>query len=106
MQSDDRVLHMSDVVASRILVIRDWASKHGALETLNEGLDYLRRYSGGPESDWKTMLFLDTPRNEDCKNFIASIYRRRRDSSGETLAHYMTIGMIFDDRTNTWSFHS
>lgn len=74
---------------------------------LQDGLDYLRTYSGGPESEWMTRLYLDVPWSRSEPSFIGVICKRDPSRVGTAgLVHFMTIGMIWDRISRSWSFHS
>lgn len=107
-QSFDRVLHMSDDTKKLIEKVELWASMHGISSRLENALYYLRTFSGGPERDWKTYICPDMFFNPEKPSFIASVYRRRRNNQQceEYLAHYMTIGMIYNESQQDWDFHS
>lgn len=113
LQSNDRVLHMSELTARHVERVKQWARENNLEEQFTNGLDYLRTYSGGGEQSWKTVLSVDTPHSDGDKSFIAHIYRRVGGSllstqvvDGEKLSHFMTIGMIYSPRYGDWSFHS
>lgn len=108
----DRILHMSDKTREELEKVRAWADKEGLREKLEEGLEYLRTYSGGPESDWRTELCLDLPWRLDDPCFIGNICRRvpwmpeLAAYEGTALRRFMTIGMIWRRHEREWSFHS
>lgn len=104
---------MSDLTAQHVERVKQWARENNLESKFNEGLEYLRTYSGGSERGWKTVLCIDTPCSEHDKSFIAHIYRRvdgdvwgSQVVGGERLSHFMTIGMIYSQRYGDWSFHS
>lgn len=103
---DDRILHMSQLTTDHLDKVRAWAVENGHEQKLDDVLNYVRQYSGGPELYWKTVLNLDVPCREDCKNFIATIYRRPFAGRDNGLMHYMTIGIIWSDRYKEWSTHT
>lgn len=113
LQSNDRVLHMSELTAQHVERVKQWARENNLESQFTEGLEYLRTYSGGGEQSWKTVLCIDTPYSEHDKSFIAHIYRRVDGGAlgsqvvgDEMLSHFMTIGMIYSQRYGGWSFHS
>lgn len=94
---------MSEQCRDHLDSVRLWALVHNKKQELSKALEYLRTYSGGPEVDWQTHLMTDTPFNKEEKNFIAVIKRKGVD---DVFRPYMTIGMIWDEREQNWSFHS
>jgi len=91
--------------------LRPWAEENGYTQKLNDGLEYARTFSGGPESEWCTYIGFDVPHTADGKSFVFTVYRRvekQPDSDHyhlrEGLKHYMTIGMIWYG--TEWGFHS
>ena len=103
--ADARVLHMSQGVQDGLGKALAWSYTQGIEMTqkLCEGLDYLRTYGRGPESDWKTTLLLDMGFNPEAPSFVGEVECIRPDG---TTVHYMTIGMIYSVRDREWSFHS
>jgi len=107
-KSADRILHMSDQVAHELNLVRTWARDKGIEKKLDDALEYARTFSGGPERDWMTWFGTDIGFSVENPSFVFTVYRRIVPDSDkrEHLNHYMTIGMIWFDSDNDWSFHS
>lgn len=104
---------MSDIVQEAMPRIRTWAKAKGVEDKLDKALEYCRTFSGGPESDWKSHLHADMCFDEKRPSFTCAVCRRvepvpdaRDYATREGLKHYMTIGMIWHDGDQDWSFHS
>jgi hypothetical protein len=104
----NRVLHLTSQCEDVMPRVRRWAKGLGIEAKLDAALDYCRTYSKGPEEEWHSELGLDMFFNESKPSFICVVCRRvDPDSLYPTgLRHFMTIGMIWDDREQDWSFHS
>lgn len=101
--SSNRVLHLTSMAEKHLANVRIWAEQNGYTTKLNNALEYVRTFSGGPEEHWLSELHVDTPFNPNEKNFIAAIYKRKPDGN---LIQYMVIGMIWSDYEKNWNFHS
>lgn len=111
MDNNKRILHMNDNTKAAVEKASVWAEKVGkeVVDKLDEGLDYLRRFSGGTEEHWATHLNLDICYDPDRPSFIATVYKRVEgdpDDHPNGLKAYMTIGMIYRPNEEEWSFHS
>lgn len=107
-KSADRKLHMSESVKEQLEKVRAWARTNGLEKKLDDALEYARTFSGGPECDWMTWFGTDIGFCVEKPSFVFTVYRRLVPDSHkrEHLKHYMTIGMIWFDSDNGWSFHS
>ena len=94
---------MSEGCAAHLETVRARCLEMGILGKLEDALDYLRTFSGGPESGWQSVIAIDIPFNPDKMNFICSVYRRLPNDEKK---HYMTLGMIWHETDQDWSFHS
>lgn len=107
-EAQNRVLHMSDRCREHLEKARAFSIVHGIHAKFLEGIEYLRTYSGGPEEDWKSELYLDIPLHQEDWSFMCQISRRipSRDGGQESLRGLICIGMIWRKDDKEWTFHS
>ena len=79
--------------------VRAFADAHLIRDRLQAALDYVKAYG-----DEGTIAFLYRDFGADTVNFIAEIFRR--DSPGANFAYWLTMGIIYDERTKDWSTHT
>tara|TARA_R110002126_G_scaffold14054_14_gene59816 strand:+ start:818 stop:1183 length:366 start_codon:yes stop_codon:yes gene_type:complete len=111
--ADDRILHMSDAAAAAIPLIRLWARSKGIEVRLDKALEYLRTFTKGPEKDWMSHLHTDMFFETQRPSFTCAVSKRgekipdaRDYALREGLTPYMTIGMMWSEHDQDWSFHS
>lgn len=98
----DRELHFVGGIAANIVELLEWAVDKGVVKKLLRAFQYLRTYGGAGESTYRTHIGCDMFYNPERPSFVAKIERRNVDK----WEHFMTIGMIWDDGEQDWSFHS
>lgn len=103
-------LEMSDRCREEMVKTRAMVCELDIEKRLDLALDYLRdfgnsRVDGGYKSEkgrlMKTRLALDLPHSDH--NYIATVFRQRMD---DTWQANITIGMIWREIEQKWSFHS
>lgn len=90
--------------------VYEFAKTNGIIREFINGIHYLATYSETYESPIICNLYHD--HSTGIHSFVANISKqvvereRCEDSYAYVERHVMTIGMVFNEKTKSWSFHS